>query len=529
MSPRTPRSARLALLASIVASGVVFLDGTIVNVALPAIRASLHGTLAVQQWVVEAYLLTLGSLILIGGSLGDLLGRRRLLAAGLTGFGACSLLCAVAPTSGVLIAARTLQGGAGALLVPNSLALIMDTFDDHERSAAIGSWTAWGGIGTVAGPLGGGLLVQAASWRWIFAINFVPIAVALWLLPRTGKDRVTPGHVDVTGAALCALGLGGPVFALIEQPTYGWGSPLVAAPLLCGIVLLAAFVVWERRSPAPMMPLGLFSSRNFAVGNLSTLTLYGGLGVATFVLVLFLQQVGGYTPVAAGAALLPITLVVFLLSRRFGVLADRLGPHLFMGFGPIVAGAGLLLMLRLGPSDSYLTTVLPAVLVFGLGLAATVAPLTATILGAVPAEHSGVASGVNNAVARVAGLLAIAVVGAVISASFASRVNAAASRPEPATVHAALVSARKQPLVVKTHGLAPAHAAQVKAVLTSASVHAFRIGIGISGALALLGGVVSLLGIENPRRRVRCADHPGLALTPTVDAEPAPAASAASV
>ena len=408
----------------------MFLDGTIVNVALPAIRAELHGALADQQWVVEAYLLTLSSLLLIGGSLGDLFGRRRVFSIGLVGFGACSLMCAIAPNNAVLIGARALQGVAGAMLVPSTLALIMDNFQEHERAAAIGSWTAWTGIVTVIGPLAGGALVQLASWRWIFAINVLPVAVTLMLLRRLPADSRTPGHVDVVGAILCALGLGGPVFALIEQPQYGWGNPRVAIPLIAGVVLLAAFIVWERRDPEPMMPLSLFKVRNFAVGNLTTFTLYAGLGVATFFLVLFIQQVGGYTPVEAGLALLPMTIVIFLLSRRFGALADRFGPHLFMSAGPIVAGVGLLLLLRVGASAELLhTSSSRASLVFGLGLAATVAPLTATVLGSVEPGHSGLASGVNNAVARVAGLIAIAALGAVVAGNLPIAAGLAARAP----------------------------------------------------------------------------------------------------
>lgn len=490
------RAQRCALLASIVASGVVFLDSTIVNVALPAIRSSLHGTLAVQQWVVEAYLLTLASLLLVGGSLGDLLGRRRVLAAGLAGFGACSIGCAVAPSAGILIGARTLQGVAGALLVPGSLALIMDTHDEGERSGAIGSWTAWTGIMTVAGPLGGGLLIQAASWRWVFAINPVPIALALWLLPRTGTDRSERGHVDLGGAALCALGLAGPVFGLIEQPHYGWADPRVAVPLGAGVALLLAFLVHERRSPAPMLPLHLFSARNFSVGNLTTFTLYGGLGVATFLLVVFLQQVQGYTPLAAGAALLPITILLFALSRRLGVLAGRVGPRLFMGVGPLLAGGGLLLLMALTrPGAPYATGVLPGVIAFGLGLALTVAPLTAAVLGAAPAEHSGLASGVNNAVARVGSLLAIAAVGAVVSAAFAGRVH------DP----------RAQPLVVRAPGLS----AHQRATRIDASIHAFRIGIGAAGFLAVVGGLISLAGIENSAAVGRGLRRPWRSARPT--------------
>lgn len=375
-----PAVKRTVLIASILGSGIVFADQTIVNVALPAIRSSLHGSLADQQWVVEAYLLTLSALLLLGGSLGDVRGRRRVFTAGLIGFGACSLACALAPTATFLVGARALQGMAGALLVPSTLALILDHFEPAERGAAIGTWTAWTGAATVIGPLGGGVLVQAASWRWVFLINLIPVTVTVALLQRLPSDHPRGGRVDWVGGLLCVLGLAGPVFALIERGRYGSGDPRVFVPHIAGLVLLAGFLAWERRVPEPMMPLYLFAVRNFAVGNLTTLSVYGGLGVATFFLVLFVQQVGGYTPIDAGLSLLPITLIMFALSRRFGALADRFGPRPFMSVGPIVAGAGLLLFARAGAHPSYAGVILPGVLVFGLGLAATVAPLTATVL-----------------------------------------------------------------------------------------------------------------------------------------------------
>ena len=511
--PADRATKRVALLAAIFGSGIVFLDGTIVNVALPAIRSSLHGGLAEQQWIVEAYALTLSSLILIGGSLGDLFGRRRVFSIGLVWFGACSLACAVAPTSGVLIAARAAQGVGGAMLVPSTLALIMDTFDEDERAAAIGSWTAWTGIATVIGPLGGGALVQLASWRWIFAINLVPVVLTVVLLRRLPSDTRSPGHVDVLGAFLCSIGLAGPVFALIEQPQYGWGNPRVAVPLVVGIVMLIAFLVWERRDPEPMLPLALFRSRNFSVGNLTTFAVYAGLSIATFFLVVYIQQVGGYTPLQAGLALLPITVVMFILAPRFGRLADRYGPHAFMSGGPVLAGAGLLLLIRTGASASYVTEVLPGVIVFSLGLAATVAPLTATVLGSVQPGHSGLASGVNNAVARVAGLIAIAALGAVVASSFQSRLDSRLSGKalSPQAQHAVSV-ARQRPLVTSVSGVAGPERAVVHAALVDASVHAFRIGMIIGGALVIIGGLTALAGIENPGRRVRCADCAGGAL-----------------
>jgi EmrB/QacA subfamily drug resistance transporter len=485
---RDPAVKRTVLIASILGSGIVFLDQTIVNVALPAIRSSLHGSLADQQWVVEAYLLTLSSLLLLGGSLGDVLGRKRVFTAGLLGFGACSLICAFAPSAAVLIGARALQGMSGALLVPSTLALIVDNFAPDERGAAIGTWTAWTGVATVIGPLGGGALVQVASWRWIFVINLIPVAATVALLRRLPSDEPRTGRPDWIGGLLCVLGLAGPVFGLIEQPRFGFGDPRVFVPILVGLCLLAAFVVWERRAPEPMIPLRFFAVRNFAVGNLTTLGVYGGLGVATFFLVVFLQQVGGYEPIAAGASLLPITLLIFTLSRRFGALADRFGPRLFMSVGPWLAAGGLLLFARAGARPSYPTVILPGVLVFGLGLACTVAPLTSTVLGSVPPGRSGLASGTNNAVSRIAGLLAIAAVGAAVSTGFASRLDRdLAHRSNTRQVQ----SARRHPFV--TTG-----PADIGPALVDASVHAFRLGMEIAAVLVALGGVIAAVGIRNP-------------------------------
>jgi EmrB/QacA subfamily drug resistance transporter len=507
------RTKRIALIACILGSGIVFLDGTVVNVALPSIRRGLGGGLADQQWIVEAYLLTLSSLLLVGGSLGDLFGRRRVFSAGLVGFGICSLMCALAPTLGLLIGARAVQGMAGALLVPSALALIMDTFQEHERAAAIGTWTAWAGMATVIGPLGGGALIQIASWRWVFAINLVPVLITLWMLRRLPDDIPAGGHVDIPGAILAAFGLCGPVFALIEQPRYGWGAPEVAVPLIAGVTLLGAFVAWERRAPEPMLPLGLFRSRNFTVGNLTTLVVYAGLGTATFFLVLFVQQVGGYTPLDAGLSLLPVTLIMFACSKRFGALADRFGPRAFMAAGPVLAGAGLLLLVRVGPGADYAGAVLPGIVVFGLGMSATVAPLTATVLGGVELGRSGVASGVNNALARVAGLLAIAALGAVVSASFQDRLHDdLAGKPLSAQARAAVDRAATRPLVVDVSGAPAGERPILRLALTDASVHAFHVAMLIGAALDVLGGMLALIGIANPRRRVRSVECAGGAL-----------------
>jgi EmrB/QacA subfamily drug resistance transporter len=513
------RQKRLTLAACIIGSSIVFIDGTVVNVALPAIRQDLDTGLADQQWIVEAYLLTLGSLILIGGSLSDLFGRRRVFALGAGLFGITSFMCAVSPTPELLIGARALQGVAGALLVPSTLATIVAVFPESERGRAIGSWTAWSGISTVIGPLAGGALIDAASWRWVFGISLVPVAVTLYLiataLPKSLDERSAHVHVDVPGAVLCALGLAGPVYALIEQPTYGWGDPRVIGPLLVGILLLAAFVAHERRTREPMLPLSLFSRRNFAVGNLATLAIYAGLGAALFFLVLFLQETAGYSAFEAGVSLMPLTVLMFFGSSRFGALADRVGPRVFMSVGPMLAGAGLLLMAFAIDRDArYVTQVLPGVLLFGLGLAMTVAPLTATVLGDADERHAGIASGVNNAVARVAGLLAIAAIGAAVSAQFSSSLDARLGRDSlsPAA-RTAVTQAKRRPLTTSAaRDVAGPQRARVRDALEHASVSAFRLGMGLAGGAVVMGGVVSALGIRNPRRKVAAAACPGGAI-----------------
>jgi EmrB/QacA subfamily drug resistance transporter len=499
---RYTRSQRLTLLACILGSSAAFLDGTIVNVALPAIRASVHGGLQTQEWVVDGYLLTLGALLLVGGSLGDVFGRRRIFALGVSCFGAASLVCAIAPNAALLIVARAIQGVAAALLVPSNLALIMDTFSERQRAAAIGTWTAWTGIATVAGPLLGGLLVQAASWRWVFVINLPIVLVTLWLarsIPAQGRDP--DANVDWVGGGLVALGLAGPIFALIEQPTYGWGNPRVAGAMAAGCLLLAIFAWWEGRCASPMLPFAIFRTRNFAIGNLTTFLLYGGLSVSLFFLVVFLQQVSGYRPLVAGLSTLPISILMFFLARRFGALADRLGPQLFMGIGPIVAGAGLLLLLGLGRHPSYVTDVLPGVTLLGLGLSITVAPLTSTVLSAAPAAHSGIASGVNNAISRVSGLIAIAVGGAIVAGHFSAQVEHALRGAHPPLGGGQAV-ARAAAATLQVHvpaGFASAARQQVHAVLVNASIGAFHLAMLLAAALAIVSGVLGLIGITNRR------------------------------
>jgi EmrB/QacA subfamily drug resistance transporter len=510
----TASTKRLVLVAAILGTTVVTVDSTVVNVALPAIADDLGGGLAGQQWTSNAYLLTLSSLLLVAGSLGDLFGARRVFALGVAGFGVTSIFCAVAPTVELLVLARGLQGVFGALLTPSALAVIVATFPPSERGRAVGAWTAWGGIGTVLGPLIGGQLVDSASWRWIFAINVPIVLITLFLVLRVvpeGRPRAADAKVDVIGATLCALGLAGITYGLIEQPLRGWGDPAVAVPLIGGVALFAAFVAWEEHAPHPMLPLGLFRRRNFTVGNIETFSMYAGLGLLFFFLVLFLQQVAGYSALEAGSTTIPVTLVMFLLSMRFGALADRYGPRFFMGVGPLVAAVGLALFLRLDADVDFLTDLLPGLLIFSLGLAMTVAPLTATVLADADEDNAGIASGVNNAIARVASLIAIAAVGAVVASTFGSalrdELGAQAQRP---AVARAIDEAEKQPLArVEVTDVPPRVRAEVAEGSRDASVKAFHVAIAIATGLVGLGGVLGLIGIVNPRRRVDAADCPG--------------------
>jgi EmrB/QacA subfamily drug resistance transporter len=413
------REQRTVLAVAVLASFVSFLDGTVVTVALPAIAGELGGGLSTQQWVVDAYLVTLGAFILVAGSLSDVLGRIVVLRIGLIGFGVTSLAIAAAPTAEFLIVARALQGIAGALLVPSSLALITSTFRGPAQARAIGIWTGATTVAMIAGPLIGGIFVDTLSWRLVFLVNVLPIAVTMWLLARLGhRDQRRPGaRVDIIGAVLCALGLGGIVFALIEQPNLGWASPVIWVPGVVGILSFAGFLARQRTARDPMMPLDLFRSRNFWAGNLATVFVYAALSLNGFVVSVYLQQGAGLSATLAGLASLPSTVLMILLSSRMGALAGRFGPRLFMTLGPVVMAVGALLLLSVRADFDYWTQTLPAVVVWGLGLTATVSPLTAAVLGAIETERSGIASAVNNAVSRVAGLLAIAAVSAVVGGS----------------------------------------------------------------------------------------------------------------
>jgi EmrB/QacA subfamily drug resistance transporter len=409
------RSTRV-LVVAIIVSFIAFLDGAVINVALPSIADELGGGLALQQWAVDAYLLTLGSLILLAGSLSDSFGRLRIIRIGLYGFAATSAMCALAPDGVMLVIARGLQGAAGALLVPSSLALIIATFAPADQGKAIGRWTAWTTVAFLIGPLFGGVLVDLVSWRLVFWINLLPIVIALVLAHGLGRDEPNPDHerIDWLGAALGIVGLGGTVFALIEQQRFGWDSPVVFVPLVVGIIALGVFVWWERRAAQPMLPLSLFEARNFAAGNLATLFIYASFALGPFAITIFLQETGGLSATLAGMATLPPTVMLVFFGSFFGGLSSKYGPRIFMTLGPMVVAAGFLLTLAVRPDLNYWTQFLPGIAVTGLGMAMTVAPLTAAILGAVDPARAGIGSAVNNAVARIAGLVAIASIGVIV-------------------------------------------------------------------------------------------------------------------
>jgi EmrB/QacA subfamily drug resistance transporter len=421
------RGQRIVLVVAVLASFVAFLDGSIVTVALPAIARGLGdggagpasgADLTLQQWVVDAYLLALGSLMLVAGSLSDTFGRVRVLRAGLVAFALTSVLAALAPDPGLLIAARALQGVAAALLVPSSLALITSTFTGPAQGRAIGSWTAWTGVAFLIGPLAGGALVDTLGWRWVFAVVVVPVVLTLVLMARLpgdahrgGPDQ--PARVDVVGAVLAAVGLAGPVFALIEGQRVGFGTWFVVTPLVVGVVALGAFVWWERRAPQPMMPLDLFRTREFAVGNLATVGLYAAISLGTLTIPLVVQELAGLTATLAGLVTLPTTIVSLLFSTMFGALAASRGPRLFMTVGPLITAGGFLWMLLVRDPIDVWWQVVPGVVLFGLGLSVTVAPLTSAVLSGISPARSGIASAVNNAISRVAGLVAVAFLGVI--------------------------------------------------------------------------------------------------------------------
>jgi EmrB/QacA subfamily drug resistance transporter len=477
---------RWILVATVLGAGVAFLDSTVVNVALPTIGKDFHATLAELQWIVNAYTLTLAALILLGGSLGDRYGRRRVFVIGVIWFAIASVLCAVAPGIQLLIAARALEGIGGALLTPGSLAIIQASFAPEDRPKAVGAWSGLSGVAGAMGPFVGGWLVSAAGWRWVFLIN-VPlaaavVAVALRHVPET-RDETARGRFDVRAAVLAALSLTGITYALTEAPQPGVPKVAVAVAAVLGVACGVGFVLTERTrtrtgDPQPMMRLDVFASRQFTVVNIITFLMYGGMGVVFFLFVVTLQVVAGYSPIVAGASLVPATILMLLLSARAGGLAQRIGPRILMTAGLVVAALGMGLMTRIEPHASYLTVVLPAVVVFGLGLCAVVAPLTATVLASADVRHAGMASGVNNAVARAASLLFVAAI----------------------------------PPLAGLTGDAQAHPAVF--------LHGFREAILVSAGLLILGAVLSLLTISNDVLRAAPAATPVCKVACPVGAPP---------
>ncbi len=489
-------SRRWTLVAAIVGSGMAFVDGTIVNVALPAIQRALDATTADAQWVMEAYALLLSALLLVGGVLGDRYGRRRVFVIGAAVFTLASLACAVSTSAGTLIDARAWQGLGAALLVPGSLALISSAYPKARRGAAIGTWSAFSGITAAAGPVIGGYLVEHVSWHWAFLIN-VPLGVALvaiclWRVPESRGAQA--GQLDIAGALLATLGLAGVVFALIEAPTRGWLAPSVLVAAVGGVVALVAFVVVERRSISPMLPLSLFRHREFASANALTLLLYAALGGSLFFIPLNLIQVHGYGATAAGASLLPTILIMFALSRWTGRLVDRVGARLPLMIGPVVAGAGFALYALPGVDGNYWTTFFPASCVLGLGMSIVVAPLTTTVMNALPPQHAGTASGVNNAVSRTAGLLAIAVFGVVLTVVFND------------TLDARLAALTLPGDVVREIGAQRAKLAgiqigdpQAREAIGVSFVAGFRVVMLVSAALAALSAVIAATTLRPDR------------------------------
>jgi EmrB/QacA subfamily drug resistance transporter len=407
MSKRT-----LALIATILGSGVVFLDSTIVNLALPKISQGLHGHFSDLQWVADGYLLSLSALILLGGSLGDIFGRKKIYLVGLTGFGVVSLLCGLSPTIGSLIGFRVIQGVFGALLVPGGLAIINTNFPREERGSAIGKWSAWSGILAAIGPLAGGYIIDAISWRWIFFIN-IPLIIACGLLAKANVEEsrdLRARKVDNYGAVLAGLALAGITYGLIEGPVDNWHARSVLA-LTAGVVLGVIFLWHERRSRDPMVELGLFRSRNFSGANLMTFAMYGALSGFMFALVIYMQTKLHYSAIKAGLSLVPVSLMLLFFSSRVGGLSSKIGPRYFLTAGPLIAALGMFLLVDYHTGDSYILFLLPRVLLFAAGLVLLVAPLTTTVMTSVQDSSSGIASGINNAISRIAGLVVIALLG----------------------------------------------------------------------------------------------------------------------
>jgi EmrB/QacA subfamily drug resistance transporter len=485
---------------------MAFIDGTVVNVALPVLQRDLQATVADVQWIVEAYSLFLAALILVGGSLGDHYGRRRIFAMGVVIFAVASVWCGLSPNTTSLIIARAAQGIGGALLVPGSLAIISASFDAKQRGKAIGTWSGFTAITAAVGPVLGGWLVQYASWRWVFFIN-IPLGVAVlvllfWHVPES-RDEEAPRSLDWWGALLATLALGSIVYGFIESNNLGLGHPVVLGSLALGVVVLIAFLLVQARSKSPMLPLTLFRSRTFSGANMLTLFLYAALGGALFFVPFNLIQVQGYSPTAAGAALLPLILILFLLSRWSGGLVSRYGAKLPLVVGPIIAAIGFALFAVPDIGGSYWTTFFPAAVVLGIGMAISVAPLTTAVMGAVDSSHAGIASGVNNAVSRTAGLLAIAVMGIFVSYTFTSSLDSRLAMLNiPASIREVIAAQHSKLASINIPaGISSAtHAALVQAINES-FIAGFRVVMLIAAGLALASALSSLLLIEGKNRK----------------------------
>ncbi|HEY2961607.1 MAG TPA: MFS transporter [Pyrinomonadaceae bacterium] len=501
----SPAQGRWVLAATILASSMAFIDGTVVNVALPFLQKSLNATAIGIQWVVEAYALFLSALLLVGGSLGDRYGRRRIFNIGVVVFALASAACGLAANIDQLILARAVQGIGGALLVPGSLALISSSFGEDQRGKAIGTWSGFSAMTTAIGPVLGGWLVEHVSWRAVFFLN-LPLALAVlvisvWHVPESREEN-QGGALDWLGAALATLGLGGLVYGLIESPRLGFRNPAVGVTLIGGVACLAFFILHEARAKNPMVPLRLFRSTDFAGANLLTLLLYAALGGTFFFFPLNLVQVQGYSATAAGAALLPFVVFMFSLSRWSGGLIDRFGPRLPLMVGPTIAAAGFALFAVPGVNRNYWTSFFPAVIVLGLGLAISVAPLTTTVMGSVSAEQAGVASGINNAVSRTAGLLAVAVFGVVILHAFSQQLGVRLNEIgiDEQLKRSVYEQRVKLAGLEASQDLDPVHRDLIKQAVTGSFVFGFRLIMLLSAALALASALSSWLLIGKSRR-----------------------------
>ena len=500
VAPCTRAAAPWVLAATIIGSAMAFIDGTVVNVALPQIQQRLGATAVDAQWVVEAYALFLAALILVGGSLGDHYGRKRIFLLGIGIFTAASVACALALTPGELIAARAVQGVGGALLVPGSLAIIGASFREEDRGKAIGTWSGFSGITTAIGPVVGGYLVDSVSWRAAFLLN-VPLAIAVILIAvRHVPESRDPDarRLDIPGAVLATVGLGGIVYGLIESSNAGFGSVAVIVSLLIGAIALVGFLVRERRTREPMLPLTLFRSRNFSGANLLTLLLYAGLGGALYFLPFALIQVHGYSATAAGSAFLPFVIITFLMSRWAGGLVTRYGARLPLIIGPAIAAAGFVLFAIPGSGGSYWTTFFPAIVVLGLGMSLVIAPLTTTAMNSVEGRHSGLASGVNNAVSRSAGLLAIPLLGIFVFLTFSATLDAQAMNLDLSPQARHQLEEEKVDLGAAKvpDGVSGETATRVKQAVAESFVAGFRVAMVAAAILAVASAGASALIIE---------------------------------